>query len=100
MSRGNNSLSGPEVSLSTDIVNFSLTNVGSPVTRVLEIKNQSNAQTCYQFKLDCQESVFKFDETFGELAVGETRKIIIVFSPTHAINYYRKISCVISNQVM
>lgn len=90
---------GPDVSLSTSVLDFSLTNVAETVTRVLEIRNDSAAQTCYQFKIDCHESVFKFDETVGELAAGETRKVIVVFCPSHAINYYRRVACVIANQV-
>ena len=81
------------------MVNFSMINVGESATRTLEITNQSEAVTRYQFKIDCAESVFKFDYTEGELSPGQTRKIIIKFWPTHAINYYRNISCVVDNQV-
>ena len=85
--------------MSSGLLDFSLTNVGETVTRVVEITNQSDAKACYQFKIDCQESVFKFDETIGELTAGQTRKVIVIFCPTHPINYYRKVSCVVSDQV-
>lgn len=90
---------GPKVSLSVNTINFSLINVGESATRTLEITNQSAAVTHYQFKLDCRESVFKFDSTEGELTPGQTKKVIIKFWPNHAINYYRNIHCVVDNQV-
>lgn len=88
------------MTLSSDVINFSLTDLGKPVTRVVEITNHRDAQTRYQFKLDCAGSVFKFDQTSGLLKAGEMKKVVIIFCPSHAINYYRKISCVIENQVI
>jgi hypothetical protein len=93
-------ISGPKVSLSVNLINFSLINVGESATKTLEITNQSDAVTHYQFKLDCAESVYKFDYPEGQLAPGQTKKIIIKFWPTHAINYYRNIACVVDNQVI
>lgn len=87
------------MSLSVDTLNFSLINVGESATKTFEIYNNSPAHTVYQFKIDCSESVFKFDRTGGELGPGERRKHVVKFWPTHAINYYRCINCVVENQV-
>ncbi|XP_067934870.1 cilia- and flagella-associated protein 65-like [Watersipora subatra] len=89
---------GPNVRLSKDVLDFSLTNVGESVTRVMELSNESAAVASYQFKIDCEESVFKFSDTVGVLQAGESRKIIVIFCPTHPINYHRNISCVVSDQ--
>ncbi|XP_060587307.1 cilia- and flagella-associated protein 65-like isoform X2 [Ruditapes philippinarum] len=89
---------GPEVQLGARIVNFLQIDVGDVATRTIDLINNSDIDAEYQFMIDCNESVFKFEQTAGTLKAHEKRTLILKFIPQHPINYYRRVACVIHNK--
>ncbi|XP_006820550.2 cilia- and flagella-associated protein 65-like [Saccoglossus kowalevskii] len=89
---------GPTVSLSNKVVNFSRIDSGEQQTRTLTITNKSDVDATYEFLIDCYESVFKFEKQSGLLQSGASDTIIMHFVPREAINYYRRITCLVQNQ--
>lgn len=89
---------GPKIGLSTNSINFLQINIGDTATRSFEIRNHSDIEATFQFVLDCNESVFKFDQVCGTLKPESYKKIIMTFIPQHPINYYRRIVCLVQNQ--
>ena len=53
----------------------------------------------YQFLTDKLNSVFTFETTSGYLPAGSSQNIVVRFRPVLAINYYRKITCLLQNHV-
>ena len=53
----------------------------------------------FQFVIDCSESVFKFEQVSGVLKPESRQTLILKFDPQHPINYYRRVTCLIHNQV-
>lgn len=49
--------------------------------------------------IDCGQSVFKLESTCGLLPGKGSQAIIVRFSPTNPINYYRRLTCLVQNQV-
>ena len=54
----------------------------------------------FQFMIDCEESVFKFEKLTGTVLANSKITVIIRFCPTHPINYYKRLACMVHNQVM
>lgn len=92
------SCEGPLVTLSSNAVNFSLIDVGQEATACLEIRNGSHASCFFQFAIDHSQSVFKIEPLQGLIDANSIRKCIIKFCPSHPINYYRQIVCIVENQ--
>ncbi|XP_028409059.1 cilia- and flagella-associated protein 65-like [Dendronephthya gigantea] len=88
---------GPSVMFDTSSLGFGQVNSGGTVTRILTIKNNSDVNTAFQFLIDKANSVFTFEATTGYLAAGSTQSIAVRFHPNLAINYYRKITCLLQN---
>ncbi|XP_013412505.1 cilia- and flagella-associated protein 65-like [Lingula anatina] len=89
---------GPAVELSTSVINFLQIDIGDTSTRSLEIRNKSDIEATFQFMLDCNESVFKLDKVCGTLKPDSYTKIVLKFQPSHPINYYRRVVCLVQNQ--
>ncbi|XP_077997157.1 cilia- and flagella-associated protein 65-like [Glandiceps talaboti] len=89
---------GPCVTLSHTVVNFARIDVGENQTRTMSITNESDVEATYQFIIDCDESVFKFEKLAGLLKPKESNTIIMHFLPSQPINYYRRITCLVQNQ--
>jgi len=53
----------------------------------------------FQMMIDCEESVFKFERLSGVLKPLEKQTIILKFVPQHPINYHRRVTCMIHDQV-
>lgn len=49
--------------------------------------------------LDCNESVFKLEKTSGVIRPNTSMTVVMKFVPQHPINYYRKLTCMVHNQV-
>jgi hypothetical protein len=88
---------GPNVSLSTSLVNFNDVSEGSEVMRALHLHNQSSTPAFYQFLAEAN-SVFRIDKLCGTINPNSSIALTIKFSPKDAINYYRRIYCLIENQ--
>ncbi|KAK3591649.1 hypothetical protein CHS0354_040559 [Potamilus streckersoni] len=89
---------GPTVQLSAKVINFMQIDVGEVATRPVDLVNNSDADAVYQFMIDCDESVFKFERTSGLLKPNSKQTVILKFVPQHPINYHRKVTCMIHNQ--
>ncbi|KAJ8320586.1 hypothetical protein KUTeg_002173 [Tegillarca granosa] len=89
---------GPNVHLSTKAVNFMQIDVGDVATRPIDIINNSDQEAVFQFMLDCNESVFKFERLSGVIRPNTRQTIILQFIPPYPINYHRKVTCMIHNQ--
>lgn len=89
---------GPEVQLSAKVINFLQIDVGEVATKTLDLINDSDIDAEYQFMIDCEESVFKFERTSGVLKASERKTLILRFIPQHPINYHRRVTCMIHNK--
>ncbi|ESO88046.1 hypothetical protein LOTGIDRAFT_219687 [Lottia gigantea] len=89
---------GPTVQLSFKAVNFMQIDVGQTATKSVEVINSSDVEAVYQFMIECEESVFKFDKVSGILKPNSKDTIILKFTPPYPINYHRKITCMVHNQ--
>ena len=49
--------------------------------------------------IDCSQSVFKLETACGLLSGKGSETIVIRFVPTNPINYYRRLTCLVENQV-
>ncbi|CAB4001244.1 Hypothetical predicted protein, partial [Paramuricea clavata] len=88
---------GPRVKFDTSSLGFGQVKSGGTITRILNIINDSDVNTAFQFLIDKVNSVFTFETTFGYLPAGSSQGIVVRFHPVLAINYYRKISCLLQN---
>ncbi|XP_048390683.2 cilia- and flagella-associated protein 65 isoform X2 [Stegostoma tigrinum] len=92
------SCKGPVVSLGHLKLNFGCVFLGETVTYATEISNTSDVPTFYQFEIDCRQSVFVIDRPCGVLGGESTERLRVTFRPSHAINYYRRVACLIHHQ--
>ena len=49
--------------------------------------------------IDCSQSVFKLETACGLLSGKGSETLVIRFAPTNPINYYRRLTCLVQNQV-
>ncbi|XP_078260484.1 cilia- and flagella-associated protein 65 [Rhinoraja longicauda] len=92
------SCKGPVVSLSDLKINFGCLSLGDTLTYSMEISNTSDVSTHYQFDIDCSQSVFVIDRPCGSLGGESTEPLNVTFRPTHPMNYYRRVACLIHHQ--
>ncbi|XP_072031285.1 cilia- and flagella-associated protein 65-like [Amphiura filiformis] len=89
---------GPQVSLASEVLDFGRIHPGDSSTRSLDIINESDVPAAFQFMIDGVESVFHFSIECGSIQPHTTQTIIIQFAPSHPINYYRRVTCLVQNQ--
>ncbi|XP_067843127.1 cilia- and flagella-associated protein 65 isoform X2 [Heptranchias perlo] len=92
------SCKGPVVSLAHLNLNFGCVFLSETVTYPTEISNTSDVPTFYQFEIDCSQSVFVIDRPCGFLGGESTETLMVTFRPSHPINYYRRVACLIHHQ--
>ncbi|XP_041057147.1 cilia- and flagella-associated protein 65 [Carcharodon carcharias] len=92
------SCKGPVVSLADLKLTFGCVFLGETVTYATEISNTSDVPTFYQFEIDCSQSVFVIDQPCGVLGGESTQRLRVTFRPSHPINYYRRVACLIHHQ--
>ncbi|XP_069792043.1 cilia- and flagella-associated protein 65 isoform X3 [Narcine bancroftii] len=92
------SCKGPVVSLSDLKLNFGCVFLGDVQTYSVEISNLTDVPTFYQFEIDCSQSVFVIDRPCGFLGGESTQMMKVTFRPTHPMNYYRRVACLIHHQ--
>ncbi|XP_076088229.1 cilia- and flagella-associated protein 65-like isoform X2 [Mytilus galloprovincialis] len=89
---------GPFVQLSSPTINFMQIDSGRIGTKTIDIVNNSDVDAQFQFMIDCEESVFKFEKLTGTVRANSTITVIIKFFPVHPINYYKRLACIVHNQ--
>ncbi|XP_051881001.1 cilia- and flagella-associated protein 65 [Pristis pectinata] len=92
------SCKGPVVSLSDLKLNFGCVFLSDVLTYTMEISNTSDVPTFYQFEIDCSQSVFVIDRPCGFLGGESTETLKVTFRPSHPMNYYRRVACLIHHQ--
>ncbi|XP_022101804.1 cilia- and flagella-associated protein 65-like isoform X2 [Acanthaster planci] len=90
--------SGPQVSLGSKILNYGLISTGQSGARSVDVINTSSVAAVFQFMIDSNGSAFKFSVHCGKIEANTTQTISVHFKPTHPINYYRRVTCVVQNQ--
>jgi hypothetical protein len=87
---------GIEVSLSSKSVHFGEVQLTSVTNRLLNIINESDQPTTFQFFTD-KTNVFSFSRTEGTVQPHSQARIIIEFYPQTTTNYYERVFCVVRN---
>lgn len=85
--------------LSEQSINFGEIKIGNSATKLLTVHNDSDLSTTYQIFTD-PNNIFSFNKVRGYVQGRGFDRIIISFTPRHTINYYARIFCVISNQIL
>ena len=66
------------------------------MSRMLTINNNSDLQTKFEF-FNQQGNIFSFSKTKGVIQPKSNSRIIVYFNPTHTVNYYERIFCIVRN---
>lgn len=87
---------GIDVSLSSKSVHFGEVQLTSVTNRLLNIINESDQPTTFQFFTD-KTNIFSFSRTEGTVQPHSQARIIIEFYPQATTNYYERVFCVVRN---
>ncbi|XP_034550185.1 cilia- and flagella-associated protein 65 isoform X3 [Notolabrus celidotus] len=87
---------GPEVSLSSSVLDFGCVEEGRTVIRTLELVNSSSVEAIYQWDLDCSgHSVFRICPASGTVNPHSHITLKAVYRPTLPIAHHRRVACLI-----
>ncbi|XP_053352888.1 cilia- and flagella-associated protein 65 [Clarias gariepinus] len=87
---------GPEVTLSSSLVDFGCVEEGAEAVRIIRIINSSTVQAHYQFDIDRgNHSVFTLEKPVGTLPAKESLTLHFIFRPYHPIAYHKRAVCLI-----
>ncbi|KAJ7389222.1 hypothetical protein OS493_032690 [Desmophyllum pertusum] len=89
---------GPEVVFDCDYLDMGVVESGKFVAKSFKVINNTEVPAAFQFMIDCSQSVFKLETTCGLLPGKGSQTVILRFSPTNPINYYRRLTCLVQNQ--
>ncbi|XP_062861739.1 cilia- and flagella-associated protein 65 isoform X2 [Trichomycterus rosablanca] len=90
------SCTGPDVSLSSSVVDFGCVEEGAESTRTIHITNPSMVLAHYQFDMDHGNySVFTVDQPSGCLSANSSLTLQLRFHPRHPIVYHKRLACLI-----
>lgn len=87
---------GVTTSLSNKSVHFGEVQIGQTTNRLLNIVNDSDLPTQFQFMND-KKNIFSFSKIEGVVNAHSSTRIIINFTPTETVNYYERIFCMVRN---
>lgn len=87
---------GFDVKLSANSIHFGEVQFGSNTNRLLNICNDSDLPTTFQFFTD-DKNVFSFSKIEGVVNAKSQTRIIVTFTPQATTNYYERIFCVVRN---
>ncbi|KAJ3221474.1 hypothetical protein HK099_003484 [Clydaea vesicula] len=88
---------GPTVSFTSSIINFNDVPENTTVMRALHIHNHSATTAFFQFLTE-PNSTFKIDKISGTINPNSSLPLTIKFQPKEALNYYRRVYCLVENQ--
>uniref|UniRef100_A0A3Q2C8S6 MSP domain-containing protein n=1 Tax=Cyprinodon variegatus TaxID=28743 RepID=A0A3Q2C8S6_CYPVA len=86
---------GPNVCLSSSVVDFGYVEEKGSAVKTVELLNSSPAQAIYQWDIDCKNSVFTVLPASGTLNPHGHIKVKVLYKPTHPIAHHRKVACLI-----
>ena len=87
---------GYNVELSSKTVQFGEVQVQQTTNRLLNVMNNSDLPTSFQFFTD-KSNLFSFSVTEGVVKPRSSQRIIINFSPQRTGNFYERIFCLVKN---
>ena len=90
---------GFDVQLSTKSVHFGEVQLHSNTNRLLNIINNSDLPTQFQF-LNDSKNVFSFSKIEGVVNAHSQFRIIITFNPQNTENYYERVFCLVRNHLV
>lgn len=92
---------GPDVCVSSSVVDFGCVMEGTESIRIIHITNISAVTTHYQFDMDHgNHSVFTLEQPLGgSLAANSSLTLRLKFRPHHPIAYHKRLACLILHRV-
>lgn len=84
------------MSLSVKSMHFGEVQLASNTNRLLNIINDSELPTTFQFFTD-DKNVFSFSKIEGTVNAKSQTRIIVTFTPQTTTNYYERVFCVVRN---
>ncbi|KAJ3093236.1 hypothetical protein HK100_006746, partial [Physocladia obscura] len=88
---------GPDVQLSSNLVNFNDVLAGSSSTRPIYIQNSASISAFYQFLAE-PNSTFRIDKPSGIINPNSSIALTVKFTPKEPINYHRRVYCLVEHQ--
>ena len=82
--------------LSSKSIHFGEVQLTSTTNRLLNIINDSDQPTTFQFFND-KNNIFSFSKTEGLIKPNSQARIIIEFYPQSTKNYYERVFCIVRN---
>ncbi|XP_029557900.1 cilia- and flagella-associated protein 65 isoform X2 [Salmo trutta] len=87
---------GPQVSLSSSMLDFGCVDEGEEALRTVDIINSSSVEAQYQFDLDTTgHSVFTLEPACGALPPNSHRSLRLLFRPHHPMGHHRRVVCLL-----
>ncbi|KAM4561619.1 cilia- and flagella-associated protein 65 [Fundulus diaphanus] len=86
---------GPEVCLSSSVVDFGCVEERGSAVETLELLNSSPVQAVYQWDIDCWNSVFSISPASGAVLPQGRIKVKVLYRPTHPMAHHRRVACLI-----
>ncbi|XP_054888132.1 cilia- and flagella-associated protein 65 isoform X2 [Poeciliopsis prolifica] len=86
---------GPELCLSSSVVNFECVEVKGSAEQTVDLLNFSPVQATYQWDIDCANSVFKVSPRSGTVLPYGQVKVKVLYKPTHPMPHHRRVACLI-----
>ncbi|XP_035391658.1 cilia- and flagella-associated protein 65 isoform X1 [Electrophorus electricus] len=87
---------GPDVSLSSSLVDFGCVEEGGEAVSIIHIINSSTVLAYYQFDMDPgSHSVFSVDQLSGNLPANSSLTLRLTFRPRYPIAYHKRSACLI-----
>lgn len=87
---------GYNVELSSKTVQFGEVQVQQTTNRLLNVVNNSDLPTSFQFFTD-KSNLYSFSVSEGIVKPNASQRIIITFSPQRTGNFYERIFCLVKN---
>ncbi|KAJ8004474.1 hypothetical protein DPEC_G00136070 [Dallia pectoralis] len=87
---------GPQVTLSSSVLDFGCVEKGQEARRSVVIVNSSLVEARFQFDLDASgHSVFSLEPVGGVLPGNSSRKLRLTYRPQHPIGHHRRLACLL-----
>ncbi|XP_060910642.1 cilia- and flagella-associated protein 65 [Labrus mixtus] len=87
---------GPEVFLSSSVLDFGCVEKGEKVVQTVQLVNSSPVEAIYQLDLDCSgHSVFSIQPASGTVHPHSYIILKAVYKPTQPIAHHRRVACLI-----
>ncbi|XP_056292370.1 cilia- and flagella-associated protein 65 [Pseudoliparis swirei] len=87
---------GPNVSLSSSVLDFGCVEEGGVVVQTVELVNSAPVEAFYQWDLDCTgNSVFSIMPASGTVCPHSHTTVEAIYKPTQPIAHHRRVTCII-----